>query len=258
VLGRPNAGKSSFINVLLGIDRTIVTDIAGTTRDAVDTHYKAYGKDFILTDTAGIRRKSRLHGHNIEFYSVMRSIHALESSDVCIIMIDATRGIEAQDVSIIGLAERNKKGIVILVNKWDLMENKTTNSAKQFTEAIYERIKPIDYVPVLYISCTTKQRIFQAIEKAIEVYDARSKRVPTSELNDKLIPDIEHYPPPIYKGKQVKIKYVTQLPTAVPSFAFFCNLPQYVRESYARFLENKIRSHFPFEGVPLNIFFRKK
>jgi GTP-binding protein len=258
VLGRPNAGKSSFVNVLLGTDRNIVTDIAGTTRDAIDSNYKAYGKDFILTDTAGIRRKSKLHGQDIEFYSVLRSITALENSDVCVIMIDATRGLESQDVNIISLAERNRKAMVILVNKWDLVENKETNTAKKFTEDIYERIKPIDYVPVLYISCLTKQRIFQAIEKAIEVFNNRSKKVTTSEINDKLLPFIEHYPPPILKGKQVKIKYITQLPTIVPSFAFFCNLPQYVSESYKRFLENKIREQFSFEGVPINIFLRKK
>lgn len=258
VIGRPNAGKSSFINVLLGRDRNIVTDVAGTTRDSIDTHYKAYGKEFILTDTAGIRRKSKLRDQNIEFYSVLRSVKALEDSDICIVMIDATRGLEAQDVSIISLAERNKKGIVILVNKWDLIENKETNTSEHFKREIYERIKPIDYVPILFVSCTTKQRIFQAIEKAIEVYEHRSTKISTSQLNDKMLPEIKFYPPPGTKGKTISIKYVTQLPLHSPTFAFFCNLPQYVTESYGRFLENKMREHFDFEGVPLQIFFRKK
>ena len=258
IIGRPNAGKSSFINVLLGKDRNIVTDVAGTTRDSIDTHYKAYGKEFILTDTAGIRRKSKLRDQNIEFYSVLRSVKALEDSDICIVMIDATRGIEAQDVSIISLAERNKKGIVILVNKWDLIENKETNTSEQFKKEIYERIKPIDYVPIIFVSCVTKQRIFQAIEKAIEVYEYRSTKISTSQLNDKMLPEIKFYPPPGTKGKTISIKYVTQLPLHSPTFAFFCNLPQYVTESYGRFLENKMREHFNFEGVPLQIFFRKK
>ncbi len=258
IIGRPNAGKSSFINVLLGKERNIVTDVAGTTRDSIDTHYKAYGKEFILTDTAGIRRKSKLRDQNIEFYSVLRSVKALEDSDICIVMIDATRGVEAQDVSIISLAERNKKGIVILVNKWDLIENKETNTSEQFKREIYERIKPIDYVPILFVSCVTKQRIFQAIEKAIEVYENRSTKISTSQLNDKMLPEIKFYPPPGTKGKTISIKYVTQLPLHSPTFAFFCNLPQYVTESYGRFLENKMREHFNFEGVPLQIFFRKK
>ncbi len=258
IIGRPNAGKSSFINVLLGKERNIVTDVAGTTRDSIDTHYKAYGKEFILTDTAGIRRKSKLRDQNIEFYSVLRSVKALEDSDICIVMIDATRGVEAQDVSIISLAERNKKGIVILVNKWDLIENKETNTSEEFKKEIYERIKPIDYVPILFVSCVTKQRIFQAIEKAIEVYEHRSTKISTSQLNDKMLPEIKFYPPPGTKGKTISIKYATQLPLHSPTFAFFCNLPQYVTESYGRFLENKMREHFNFEGVPLQIFFRKK
>ena len=258
ILGRPNVGKSSFINVLLGEDRNIVTDIAGTTRDSIDTHYKAFNKEFILTDTAGLRRKAKVKNDNIEFYSVLRSIQALENSDVCIIMLDATRGMESQDASIIGLAERNRKGMVILVNKWDTVENKTTNSARDFERAIIERIKPIDYVPVVFISVKTKQRIFQSIEKAIEVFNNRSKKVSTSALNDILLPIINSTPPPALKGKQVKIKYITQLPTHTPSFAFYCNLPQYVKEPYQRFMENQIREHFGFEGVPVNIFFRKK
>lgn len=258
ILGRPNVGKSSFVNTLLGQERNIVTAIAGTTRDAIDTHYKAYGQNFILTDTAGIRRKSKLRNEAIEFYSVLRSIQAAERSDICIIMLDATRGLEAQDMQIIGLCEKNRKGMVILVNKWDLVEGKTSNMVHQLTQEIRQRIAPIDYVPIMFISVLTKQRIFQAIEKAIEVYENRRKKVSTSELNDKMLPEIEHYPPPSSKGKYVRIKYVTQLPTYTPSFAFYCNLPQYVKESYERFLENKIREHFGFEGVPVNIFFRKK
>ncbi|SDK71267.1 GTP-binding protein [Catalinimonas alkaloidigena] len=256
ILGRPNVGKSSLVNVLLGQERNIVTDIAGTTRDAVDARYKAYGKDFILTDTAGLRRKSRVK-ENIEFYSVMRSLRALEDSDVCVIVLDATRGIEAQDVNIIFLAAKNRKGLVILVNKWDLVE-KDTNTARDFERAIQARLEPMDYIPVLFVSALTKQRIFQAMEKAIEVYENMSKRIPTSELNEKILPEIEKTPPPTSKGKYIRIKYMTQLPTKTPSFAFFCNLPQYVKEPYQRFLENKIRQNFDFTGVPINIFFRKK
>jgi GTP-binding protein len=257
VLGRPNVGKSSFINFLLGENRNIVTDIAGTTRDAIDTHYKAFGKEFLLTDTAGIRRKTRLKDHQIEFYSVLRSLQALENSDVCIIMLDATRGIEAQDVSIISMAEKKRKGIVILVNKWDAME-KDSSTARKFELTIRERLAPIDYTPILFISVHQKQRIFQAIEKAIEVYECRNRKIPTSELNDKILPEIEKYPPPSMKGKTVKIKYLMQLPTYTPSFAFFCNLPQYIKEPYQRYLENRLRENFPLEGVPINIFFRKK
>ncbi len=257
VLGRPNVGKSSFINVLLNTERNIVTDIAGTTRDAIDTHYKAYGKDFILTDTAGIRRKSRLRNEDIEFYSVLRSVQALERSDVAIIMLDGTRGLEGQDAGIISMAERNSKGMVILVNKWDLVEKDHT-TAQKWTLEINARLKPIDYVPILFISVLTKQRIFQAVEKAIEVHNNRRMKIPTSALNDKMLPEIEHYPPPSNKGKYVRIKFVQQLPTYTPSFAFYCNLPQYVKEPYARFLENKLREHFGFEGVPINVFFRKK
>ena len=257
VLGRPNVGKSSFINFLLGENRNIVTDIAGTTRDAIDTHYKAFGKEFLLTDTAGIRRKTKLKDHQIEFYSVLRSLQALENSDVCIIMLDATRGLEAQDVSIISMAEKKRKGIVILVNKWDAME-KDSSTARKFELAIRERLAPIDYTPILFISVHQKQRIFQAIEKAIEVYENRNRKIPTSELNDKILPEIEKYQPPSMKGKVIKIKYMMQLPTYTPSFAFFCNLPQYIKEPYQRYLENRLRENFPLEGVPINIFFRKK
>lgn len=257
ILGRPNVGKSSFINLLLGEERHIVTDIAGTTRDSIDTHYKAFGKEFILTDTAGIRRKTKLKDHQIEFYSVLRTLQSLESSDVCIVMLDATRGIESQDVSIVSLAEKKRKGIVILVNKWDTIE-KDSNTARKWELEILERIAPIAYVPIMFVSVLDKQRILQAIEKAIEVFHNRQKRIPTSELNDKILPEIERFQPPSNKGKMVRIKYITQLPTYTPSFAFFCNLPQYIKEPYQRYLENQMRVHFKLEGVPINIFFRKK
>ena len=256
VLGRPNVGKSSFVNLLLGHERNIVTDIAGTTRDAIHSRYNAFGKEFIIVDTAGLRRKSKV-SEDIEFYSVMRSVRALEDSDVCIVMLDATRGIEAQDVNIITLAEKNRKGIVILVNKWDLIE-KDTHSTRKFEEEILERIAPIKYVPVIFTSVLTKQRIHKAIEVAMEVYDNKTQKIPTSKLNDALLPDIERYPPPATKGKFVKIKYVTQLPTHNPTFAFFCNLPQYIKEPYTRYLENRIREHFGFEGVPIRVLFKKK
>ncbi|HEY4651540.1 MAG TPA: ribosome biogenesis GTPase Der [Pontibacter sp.] len=256
VLGRPNVGKSSFVNLLLGHERNIVTDIAGTTRDAIHSRYNAFGKEFIIVDTAGLRRKSKV-SEDIEFYSVMRSVRALEDSDVCIVMLDATRGIEAQDVNIITLAEKNRKGIVILVNKWDLIE-KDTHSTRKFEEEILERIAPIKYVPVIFTSVLTKQRIHKAIEVAMEVYYNKTQKIPTSKLNDALLPDIERYPPPATKGKFVKIKYVTQLPTHNPTFAFFCNLPQYIKEPYTRYLENRIREHFGFEGVPIRVLFKKK
>jgi GTP-binding protein len=257
VLGRPNVGKSSFVNLLLGKDRNIVTDIAGTTRDSIDTHYKAFGKEFLLTDTAGIRRKTKLKDHQIEFYSVLRSLQSLENSDVVIIILDATRGIEAQDVSIISMAEKKRKGIVILVNKWDAIE-KDQNTARKFELEIRNRLAPIDYTPILFVSVHEKQRIFQALEKAIEVYENRTRKIPTSELNEKILPEIEKHQPPSIKGKVVRIKYMMQLPTYTPSFAFFCNLPQYIKEPYQRFLENKLREHFQLEGVPVNIFLRKK
>jgi GTPase len=256
VLGRPNVGKSSFVNLLLGTERNIVTDIAGTTRDAIHSHYNAFGKEFIIVDTAGLRRKSKV-SEDIEFYSVMRSVRALEDADVCIVMLDATRGIEAQDVNIITLAEKNRKGIVILVNKWDLVE-KDTNSTKEFEEEILDKIAPIKYVPVIFTSVLTKQRIHKAIEVAMEVYDNKTQKIPTSKLNDALLPDIERYPPPAIKGKFIRIKYVTQLPTHNPTFAFFCNLPQYIKEAYTRYLENRIREHFGFKGVPIKVLFKKK
>lgn len=256
VLGRPNAGKSSFVNLLLGEDRNIVTPEAGTTRDAIHSRYNAFGREFIIVDTAGLRRKSKVN-EDIEFYSVMRSVRALEDADVCIVMLDATRGIESQDVNIITLAEKNRKGIVILVNKWDLVE-KDTHSTKEFEEEILKRIAPIKYIPVIFTSVVTKQRILKAVEKAMEVYENKTQKVPTSKLNDLLLPDIERNTPPAIKGKFVKIKYVTQLPTHNPTFAFFCNLPQYIKDPYKRYLENCIRKHFGFEGVPINLVFRKK
>ncbi|MER3374000.1 MAG: ribosome biogenesis GTPase Der [Allomuricauda sp.] len=256
VVGRPNAGKSSFINALIGKDRYIVTDIAGTTRDSIDTKYNQFGFEFNLVDTAGIRRKSKVK-EDLEFYSVMRSVRAIEHCDVCILMLDATRGFDGQVENIFWLAQRNNKGIVILVNKWDLVE-KETNSVKEYTAKIKEAISPFEDVPILFISVLNKQRIFKAIETAVEVYKNRSKKIVTRKLNDIMLPIIEHTPPPAYKGKYVKIKFCTQLPTPYPQFAFFCNLPQYVRDPYKRFLENKLRENFDFTGVPITIFMRKK
>ncbi|MCS6821672.1 MAG: ribosome biogenesis GTPase Der [Microscillaceae bacterium] len=257
IIGRPNVGKSSFMNTLLGKQRSIVTDIAGTTRDSVNSHYKAFGKEFILIDTAGIRRKSRIK-NNLEFYAILRAVKAIEESDVCIIMLDATRGIESQDVNILGLAERNGKGMVIMVNKWDLIE-KDTHTAKKFTEQIRERLPHADYVPIIFTSVLEKQRIFQTIEKAIKVYENKTRKVPTSQLNEVMLAAIEAYPPPAVKGKLIKIKYITQIAQAkTPTFLFFCNLPQYIQPPYQRYLENQLRKAFDFEGVPLQLFFRKK
>ena len=256
ILGRPNVGKSSFLNALLGTERSIVTDEAGTTRDAIHTYYKMYGKNFILIDTAGIRKKSKVKD-DIEFYSVLRSLRALEESDVCIIIIDAERGIESQDVNIISLSQRQGKGIIIMVNKWDLVE-KDSKTADKFKKESLEKLAPIDYIPFVFASALNKQRIFQVIEKAVAVFENRSKKVPTSQLNDKMLPEIHHYPPPSIKGKHIQIKYITQVKASFPSFAFFCNLPQYIQPSYERFLENKMREHFDFEGVPLRLIFRKK
>ncbi|MDF9799560.1 GTP-binding protein [Catalinimonas alkaloidigena] len=256
ILGRPNVGKSSFLNVLLGEERSIVTDVAGTTRDALHSRYKLYGKDFILIDTAGLRKKAKI-SDNIEFYSTIRSVQALEDSDICIIMLDAQRGMEAQDMNIVQLADKHRKGILILVNKWDLIE-KDTKTALAYKKQIDERLGEFNYIPIVFTSMATKQRVFQAIEKASEIYENRQRRISTSKLNDLLGKDIEHYPPPSVKGKHIKIKYITQLPTRTPSFAFFCNHPKYVKNAYKRYLENKLRGHFNFEGVPLNIFFRQK
>jgi len=256
ILGRPNVGKSSFLNVLLGQERSIVTDIAGTTRDALHSHYNLYGKEFILIDTAGLRKKAKI-SDNIEFYSTIRSVQALEDSDICIIMLDAQRGMEAQDMNIVQLAHKNKKGMLILVNKWDLIE-KDTHTAEDFKKRVYGKLGEYNYIPIIFTSMKTKQRVYQAIEKAAEIYDNRQRRVSTSKLNDKLLPEIDKYPPPAVKGKYIKIKYITQLPTKTPAFAFFCNHPQYVKAAYQRYLENRLRDHFNFEGVPLRIFFRKK
>ena len=256
VVGRPNAGKSSFINALLGEDRFIVTDIAGTTRDATDTKYNRFGFEFNLVDTAGIRRKAKVK-EDLEFYSVMRSVRAIEHCDVAIVILDATRGFDGQVQNIFWLAHRNNKGIVVLVNKWDLVE-KETNSVRDYTNKIREAMEPFTDVPIIFISALEKQRIYKAIETAVEVYENRSKRVPTHKLNDVMLPLIEHYPPPSLKGKYVKIKFCTQLPGHYPQFAFFCNLPQYVKDPYKRYLENQLRKNFNFEGVPITIFMRKK
>ena len=256
VVGRPNAGKSSFINALIGQERYIVTDVAGTTRDSIDTKYNRFGFEFNLVDTAGIRRKSKVK-EDIEFYSVMRSVRAIEHSDVCLVLVDATRGFDGQVQNIFWLAHRNNKGIVILVNKWDLVE-KETQSSKAFEEEIKKKISPFVDVPILFISSINKQRIFKAIETAVDVFKRRAEKIPTRKLNDILLPIIQYQSPPAYKGKFVKIKFCTQLPTSHPQFAFFCNLPQYVKDPYMRFLENKIRKNFNYNGVPIQIFFRKK
>ncbi|GGC45130.1 GTPase Der [Parapedobacter defluvii] len=256
IVGRPNVGKSSMINALIGKERNIVTPVAGTTRDSIRIHYNQYGHDFILIDTAGLRRKAKVK-ENIEFYSVMRTIKALEESDVVILMLDATEGIEAQDINIFHLAEKNKKGIVILVNKWDLIE-KNHKTTKVFEDLIREKIAPFSDVPIVFTSVTEKQRIFKAIEVATRVYQNKTKKVPTSKLNDVMLPIIENYPPPATKGKYIKIKYVTQLTGKSPMFAFFCNLPQYIKEPYKRFVENKLRENFDFEGVPVQVYFRQK
>ncbi len=257
IVGRPNVGKSSLVNLLLGTDRNIVTDIAGTTRDSIDTLYKAYGKELILTDTAGIRKKGKVH-EDIEFYSVMRSIRAIENSDVCVVMIDAQDGLESQDMNIIALADKNKKGIVLVVNKWDLKQGKESNTAKEYENAIRRKTAPIDYYPIIFTSVVEKQRVFQVVEKVEEVFENKTMKIQTSQLNDLLLQDIEKTPPPGVKGKYIKIKYVTQLPTPSPTFVFFCNLPQYIKEAYERFLENRIREHWGFEGVPVKVVFRKK
>lgn len=256
ILGRPNVGKSSFLNALLGKERSIVTDEAGTTRDAIHSRYTLFGKDFIITDTAGIRKKAKVK-EDIEFYSVMRSLRTLEESDVVIVMVDATRGLEAQDINLIGLAIKNNKGVMIMVNKWDLIEkdHKTMNKIK---DEMLERLGENKWIPIIFTSVTEKQRIFQAIELAVKVFENKTKRIPTSKLNDALLQEIEKYPPPAWKGKYIKIKYVTQLPTKNPVFAFFCNLPQYIKSPYTRYLENRIRENFDFEGVPVKIFYKNK
>lgn len=256
VIGKPNVGKSSLINMMVGNERNIVTDVAGTTRDALHTHYNAFGMEFTIVDTAGIRKKSKVH-EDVEFYSVLRSIRAIENSDVCIMMLDAQEGMQKQDLNIYYVIEKNKKGVVVLVNKWDLIEKDDASTRKMEAE-IRERMEPFTDVPILFTSTVTKQRIHKALETAIEVYHNRNQKISTSDLNETLLPIIERRPPPALKGKYIKIKYITQLPTTVPSFAFFCNLPQYVKDPYKRFLENQLRKHFELTGVPVHIYFRKK
>ena len=256
VVGRPNAGKSSFINALIGEDRNIVTNIAGTTRDSIDTKYNRFGFDFNLVDTAGIRKKSRVK-EDLEFYSVMRAVRTIEYSDVIILVVDATRGFEGQDQNIFWLAEKNRKGVVILINKWDLVD-KETNTMRDYEAMVKKQIEPFTDVPIVFISALTKQRLFKAIETAVEVFERRKFKIPTSKLNDALLEIVKSYPPPATKGKFVKIKYCMQLPTPTPQFAFFCNLPQYVRDPYKRFLENKLRDMYDLSGVPITIYFRQK
>jgi GTP-binding protein len=249
-------GKSSLLNALIGEDRNIVTSIAGTTRDTIHKRYQSFGHDFVLVDTAGVRKKGKVH-EDLEFYSVMRSIRAIESCDVCLLMIDAKEGFEAQDVNIFHLAEKNHKGIVILVNKWDLIE-KDNHTTKLYEQQIREKIAPFKDVPIVFVSALTKQRILKALETAVEVYKNRVRKIATRKLNDMMLPILENNPPPAHKGKFIKIKFVTQLPTHAPSFAFYCNLPQYIKEPYKRFVENKMRENFNFNGVPILVFFRQK
>lgn len=258
IVGRPNAGKSSIINAFIGEERNIVTDIAGTTRDSIYTKYNKFGFDFYLVDTAGIRRKAKVN-EDIEYYSVIRSIRAIEASDVCILMIDATRGVEGQDMNIFSLIQKNRKGLVVCVNKWDLVENKSQEAIRYFEKTIWDRFAPFVDFPIIFGSALTKQRIFKVLETAVKVYENRKRIVPTHQLNTVLQEDITAYPPPSNKGKYVKIKYITMLKGAkVPAFIFFCNLPQWVKEPYKRYLENKIRSHWDFNGTPINIFMREK
>ncbi len=257
IVGRPNAGKSSLVNAFIGEERNIVTDRAGTTRDSIYTHYDKFGKNFYLVDTAGIRKRGKVN-EDLEYYSVIRSIRAIENSDVCILMLDATRGIESQDLNIFSIIQKNSKGLVVCVNKWDLVEDKSQVVIKTFENAIRERLAPFTDFPIIFISALTKQRIFKVLETVQEVYERRSNRVPTSKLNEVILPIIEATPPPATKGKYIKIKYVMQLPTAVPSFVFFANLPQWVKDPYKRFLENKIRENWDFSGTPINIFIREK
>lgn len=257
IAGRPNVGKSTLTNALLDVERNIVTDVAGTTRDSIETLYNKFGHEFVLVDTAGMRRKAKVK-EDLEFYSVMRSIRSIEYSDVVIIMVDATLGWESQDMNIFGLAQKNRKGIVILVNKWDLVEDKNTNTTRDFENQIKERIGQFTDIPILFISALTKQRILKAVELAMEVYENRAKKIKTSKLNEVMLHVFEQTPPPAIKGKYVKIKYCVQLPTPSPQFVFFCNLPQYIKEPYKRFTENQLRKHFGFTGVPIEVYFRQK
>jgi GTP-binding protein len=256
VVGRPNVGKSSFINTLLGEDRYIVTDVAGTTRDSIHTRFNKFGHDFVIVDTAGLRKKGKVHD-DIEFYSVLRSVRTIEKSDVCMLLVDATRGMQAQDVNVFNLIVRNKKGVVILVNKWDIIE-KDGYSTRNVEAEIRERIAPFTDVPILFVSAKTKQRVHKALETGIQVYKNRKTRIKTSKLNEVLLEAVEKYPPPSVKGKFIKIKYVTQLPSPTPAFALFANLPQYIKEPYRRYIENQIRANFDFKGVPIQVYFRQK
>jgi GTP-binding protein len=256
IVGKPNVGKSSLINALVGNERNIVTDISGTTRDSLDTHYNAFNHNLVLVDTAGIRKKAKVH-EDIEFYSVMRSIRTIESCDVCLFMIDAQDGIESQDMSIFSIIEKNNKGLVVLVNKWDLVEKDHT-TMKAYEEMIHQKLAPFTDIPIIFISAINKQRIHKVLEEAMQVFHNRTQKISTSKLNELMLPLIEHFPPPAYKGKFIRIKFITQLPTHSPSFAFFCNLPQYVKDPYKRYLENKLREHYNFKGVPIRLFFRKK
>jgi GTP-binding protein len=256
IIGQPNVGKSSLVNALLGEERNVVTEIAGTTRDTIHTRYSKFGKEFILVDTAGIRKKAKVH-ENLEFYSVMRAISAIEEADVCLLMVDAQHGIEQQDLSIFRLLIKRHKGVVILVNKWDLIQ-KETNTARDFEKVIKERLAPFNDVPVIFISVHDKQRIFKAVEMSLEVFENRTRKIKTSLLNDTLLPEIEKTPPPSHRGRFINIKYITQLPLAYPSFVFYCNHPKHIKENYKNFLENRLRQHFKFFGVPITIFFREK
>ena len=256
IIGQPNVGKSSMLNALIGEERTIVSDVAGTTRDTIHTHYKLFQKEFILIDTAGIRRKAKVH-EDLEFYSVIRAIKAVDEADVCLLLLDAEKGITAQDLNIFSLAAKKGKGIVVLVNKWDLVK-KETNTAKEYETELKKRFAPFSDVPILFVSAKEKTRIFKAIELALEVYENRQRKIPTSQLNDIILKAIEAYHPPVVRGHPIKVKYVTQLPTAVPSFAFFCNFPDDIKHPYKNYLENKLREHFDLTGVPVPLFFRKK
>lgn len=257
IVGRPNVGKSSLTNALLGEDRNIVTPVAGTTRDSISSYYNKFGHEFMLVDTAGLRKKNKVR-EDLEFYSVMRSVRAVENSDVCVMMIDAATGVESQDMSIFNLIIKNRKGCVIVVNKWDTIGDKDANTMKRMREEVMGKIAPFNDIPIIFTSVTNKQRILDVLDAVAKVYENRSRKISTSKLNEVMLEEIENYPPPAIKGKYIKIKYITQLPTPAPSFAFFCNLPQYVRDDYKRFLENKLRKHFDFSGAPIQIFLRQK